>query len=87
MSIELKPIELTTLKKNYGFRETKNLEILREFADSDYECVEVTGYSHKSPSSCQGSFNRSIERYRMTGIVCKMHKGKVYLIKRSSLEK
>lgn len=64
-----------------SFAETRNQEILDEFMDSDMECAEVMDYTHKTATSCAGSLNTSIKRFKYHGVKAISRSNKVYLIK------
>lgn len=69
-------------KKELGFlyKRTKNLVILEEFANSDYDCVRVM-FDNTSAKNATNSLSSSINRFRMNGIKVVRRKDKVYLIK------
>ena len=69
-------------KKELGFlyKRTKNLIILEEFANSEYDCVRVM-FDNSGAKNAVNSLNSSINRFRMNGIKAIKRKDKVYLVK------
>lgn len=60
---------------------TDNYKLLTDFANSDYECVKLEGYTHKDAKSCQSSICASIRKFRMIGIRVRIHRDDVFLVK------
>lgn len=58
-----------------------NHKILKDFMDSDVDCVRVDDYDHKNAHSCAESFRASIRRFYPGLIVIRQRRDKVYLIK------
>ncbi len=54
--------------------------VLTEFADSDYDVVEVSDYTHKDAHSCAASINTSIKRFGFAMSVM-VRRGRVFLLK------
>ena len=70
-------------KKKLGiiYNKTKNLELLEEFLNSDYDCVRVNGYTHKTADCCAKCLRGSIKRFGLKGISVITRKNEVFLIK------
>lgn len=63
------------------YKRTKNQNVLKEFINSDLDCVRVEGWTQNNADSCANSFRQSIKRFRVTGIQVFVRKGEVYLVK------
>lgn len=67
-------------KKSY--KPGKNQRILDEFVHSNYDCVRIEDYPHKTASSCQAAFAKSIKIFGLANSVRVISsKGEVFLIK------
>lgn len=67
----------------------KNADIyglLMEFINSNYDCVEVCGYTHKSATICMNSLYTGIKRYNLNGVSVSRRKDRVFLIRKRSDE-
>ena len=58
-----------------------NHRILKDFMDSNVDCVRVDDYDHKTAHSCAESLRMSIKRYYSGLIVIRQRKDVIYLIK------
>lgn len=63
------------------YKRTKNQNVLKEFINSDLDCVRVEGWEHVNAAACANSLKNSIKRFRVTGIQVFVRKGEVYLVK------
>lgn len=65
-----------------GYTATKNMKILEEFLNSEYDCVRVDGYTQKTAHSCGNALRQSIKRFGFNGIEVAVRKNEVFLIKK-----
>lgn len=68
-------------------RPGSNVRILEEFANSEYDCVKIEGWTHKTSDGCTNSLNMSIKRANMHGIKAITINKEVFLIKVNKDEK
>ena len=80
--MKLIPYNVDNVPGKHAYSLTKNLELLEEFANSDFDCVEVTDFTQKNATTCATSLNTSIKRYRMFSIKAIQRGDRVFLIRR-----
>lgn len=66
---------------NAGYQQTKNYEVLMEFANSAIDCAKLEGWEHSTAYSCAHSLSQSIKHFKIGGIKCMAKRGEVYLVK------
>ena len=64
-----------------GYKRTKNIRIIDEFVNSEYDCVKVEGWSHGEAFHHAASLNMTIKRMNKSGIKAVSRKGEVFLVK------
>lgn len=80
------PYDFKKIERVKGYKKSDNQKILEEFLASGHDCVKVEDWNQKSAMSCAGSFNKTIERFKMTGARAISRKGEVFLVKASLLK-
>ena len=63
------------------YKKSKYQELLDEFLSSDMNCARVDGWTNCNSSSCSCALNKAIIRYKYHGVIAKVKKGEVYLIR------
>lgn len=79
--MKLTPYNISKLGEIRSYAKSNNLKMLEEFANSNYDCVKVEDYPHKTATGCYTSFCKSIKRFNMTGIKVCIRGGDVFLVK------
>ena len=64
---------------------SKNFALLKEFMDSDLDCVEVEGYPHKDAASCQSSLYGSMKNFGFNNIKIVARGDRVFLVRKDRL--
>lgn len=65
-----------------GYKLGKIQKILDEFVHSDYDCVRVEEYPHKSAGSCQAAFSKSIKNFGLANSIrVTSSRGEVFLVR------
>ena len=77
----MKLVPYNVEKLRAGFKRTKNQTILEEFANSDYDCVEIKDFSHKNAKSCSSCLSLSVKRFGYQNIRVVQRGNQVFLIK------
>lgn len=79
----LEPMERNEIIFKTRYKETKLLRILREFAESDNECVRVRFAENEYKSSCvaYASIRTATKRWNMPQIKVMRRGDDVYLVK------
>ena len=77
----LVPCDVKAVKEAFGFKGTKNYDIIMEFVDGNHECVKVEGWTHTTAYSCAASLNKSIKTFNKGGIKAVSHRNEVYLVR------
>lgn len=77
--MRLVPYDRKKIKRFYKMSD--NYQILKEFAESDHDCMKVEGWTCKTAGYCATSLNGSIKRYKINGMFAVSRKGEVFLIK------
>lgn len=60
---------------------SRNYRLLKEFMDSNVDCVRIVEYEHKNVHSCAESLRASIKRFYPGLIVIRQRGDIVYLLK------
>lgn len=77
--MKITPIKFEEIpvKRSYS----DNYSTIIQFADSGYDCVEITDYTQKSAQQCAASLNATIKRYRLFANKAIQRNGRVFLVK------
>lgn len=75
------PYDREDIKNLGGYKQCKNQKILEEFANSEYDCVEIVDYTNKNSNYCAASLNVSIKRFKFSNMNAISRDGRVFLIK------
>ena len=67
------------------YKKTKNFELLTEFANSEYDCVMVKDFNHKSAKHCVTALNSSARHFKLDNIIAFERRGMVFLVKKSAI--
>lgn len=79
--MKLVPYEVTKIPGRNTYSITKNLAILDEFANGDFDCVEVKDFAQKTASGCANSLRASIKRFGRCGITVVERNDRIFLIR------
>lgn len=77
--MKIVPIKLEDIpvKRNHS----DNYTTLVQFAESSYNCVEITGFTQKTAQQCVASLNASVKRFHMFTVKAILRDGRVFLVK------
>lgn len=79
--MKLTAVAKKDIPQSSGYRTTKILEVLKEFAESDMEAARVDCHEYKNVTTAQASFHASIKRFGMKNITAIARSNQLYLIK------
>jgi hypothetical protein len=74
-------IDRKDIPKRQGYKNTKLLEVLKEFTDSEMTAARVDDHGYKDPAVAVQALNASAKRFNMTGIKAITRNRTLYLIK------
>lgn len=79
--------DLEVVCKMRGFKQTKNYAVLSDFVRSGKDCVEIVDYDHDKGWLCAQCLRESIKRFKFADLDCKTINKRVFLYKKSAMEK
>lgn len=80
--MKIVPVDETTLGKCIR-KERCNLDkLINEFRDSNYDCVEVKEYPHKTAQSCWNSIKVHLRRNKIYTVQPMLRGNRIFLVKR-----
>lgn len=82
--MELVKRNIKNIRRVSFFKKSDNLNILEEFIESGFDCVEVKNFTQKSAKICASSLANSIKHYRFSGIAAISRKNHAYLIRKDT---
>ncbi len=74
-------IDRKEIPERMGYKNTKLLEVLKEFTDSEMTAARVDDHGYKGHTAAAQALNASAKRFNMTGIKAITRNGILYLIK------
>lgn len=74
-------IDIKDIPKRQGYKNTKILKLLNEFAHSEMTAARVDDHEYKNAVVAAHALNQSEKRFNMTGIKAITRNGIIYLIK------
>lgn len=76
------PVDKQVIDGLYRKENSTDLSMfIDNFRESEYECVEVTDFTHKSAKSCYQSLHSHLRRHRIGTVKCMLRDNRVFLIK------
>lgn len=77
--MKITPIKLADIPVRRSYSD--NYSTVMQFAESGYDCVEITDWTQKSAQQCAASLNATIKRYRLFANKAIHREGRVFLVK------
>ena len=78
--MKIVPIKLEDIPVTRKYSD--NYTTLVQFTESDYDCVEIAGFTQKTAQQCVASLNASIKRFRMLTVKAILRGERVFLVKK-----